>query len=505
MKTRVPQPNTHLIPKPQDKEKKMRSSRVAAAGRAVPTRLKHLAILLSTILTTSLFYFLLHHHLLISPLPLLTKPDYQRISTLPPPPPPPLIPSTNLSHLFFTVASSLSSLPRRAPYFSLWHSPLIRILFFLDRRPPPNQLPFRTLPFAVSADTSRFPYSFHRGSRSALRVARLVKESVDLDPPGVRWFVFGDDDTVFFPENVVAVLGKYDYRKWYYVGSNSESLEQSLNMGFNMAYGGGGFALSAPLAKALARVLDSCLMRYPHLYGSDARISACISELGVQLTREPGFHQFDVRGDLFGMLTTHPLSPLLSLHHLEIVEPIFPHMNQTQGLKHFFKAYRADPGGILQQTVCYDHSSNVTVSVSWGYAVQVFDGNQLLPDILSSQRTFTPWRRRGINISGQYSLDTRDYPRDHCKRPIVFFFEDVASGTGRVWTKYSRHTDRKCPRSDSIKNLKDIKVFVKKLQHNFEQIITPRRQCCDILRPFGKSMVIDIRHCGFDELIAMDP
>lgn len=172
------------------------------------------------------------------------------------------------------------------------------------------------------------------------------------------------------------------------------------------------------------------------------------------------------------MLTTHPLSPLLSLHHLEIVEPLFPHMNRTEALAHLFKAYHADPSRILQQTVCYDYSSNVTVSVSWGYAVQVFEGLQLLPDILASQRTFTPWRRRGANIPRQYTFDTRDFPHDHCERPIVFFLEAVASGTGRVWSKYSLHSTHKCPRFDSIKNLRDIKVFIKKLPHDVDQVFT---------------------------------
>lgn len=89
----------------------------------------------------------------------------------------------------------------------------------------------------------------------------------------------------------MGVLSKYDHEKWYYIGSNSESSEQNLRMSFGMAYGGGGFAISSPLAKALSKVMDSCLMRYPHLYGSDHRISSCISELGIELTREPGFHQ----------------------------------------------------------------------------------------------------------------------------------------------------------------------------------------------------------------------
>lgn len=36
--------------------------------------------------------------------------------------------------------------------------------------------------------------------------------------------------------------------------------------------------------------------RYPELYGSDARIHVCMSELGVPLTKEPGFHQVSNSG-----------------------------------------------------------------------------------------------------------------------------------------------------------------------------------------------------------------
>lgn len=103
--------------------------------------------------------------------------------------------------------------------------------------------------------------------------------------------MFGDDDTVFFVDNLVRVLSKYDHNRWYYVGCSSESYEQNDKFSFNMAFGGGGFAISASLMRVLATVMDSCLSRYRHLYGSDARIFACIAELGVRLTVEPGFHQ----------------------------------------------------------------------------------------------------------------------------------------------------------------------------------------------------------------------
>ena len=58
-----------------------------------------------------------------------------------------------------------------------------------------------------------------------------------------------------------------------------------------MAFGGGGYALSYPLAKAMAKNMDLCLKRYPFLYGSDLILQFCIADLGVPLTHEPGFHQ----------------------------------------------------------------------------------------------------------------------------------------------------------------------------------------------------------------------
>ncbi|KAJ8748851.1 hypothetical protein K2173_013282 [Erythroxylum novogranatense] len=36
---------------------------------------------------------------------------------------------------------------------------------------------------------------------------------------------------------------------------------------------------------------DRCIKRYAAFYGSDDRIHACMSEVGVPLTKEPGFRQ----------------------------------------------------------------------------------------------------------------------------------------------------------------------------------------------------------------------
>ncbi|EXC23146.1 hypothetical protein L484_018277 [Morus notabilis] len=415
-----------------------------------PSRLKTLFLLLSL-----LFILLL---LLRQPPPLLPVPAGTSAS------------ATHRRHLLFSIASSARSWRRRKPYVRLWYNPKsTRAFVFLDSSEPLSDPDPSLPPAIVSEDASRFPYTFRGGLRSAIRVARVVKEVVDRGEPGVRWFVFGDDDTVFFVDNLVRTLSKYDHERWFYVGSNSEGYEQNAKNSFDMAFGGGGFAISSSLARALAKVFDSCLVRYAHLYGSDARVFSCVAELGVGLTHEPGFHQVDVRGNLFGLLSAHPLSPLLSLHHLDAVDPIFPNTNRTQALERLFEAVNVDPARILQQTVCYDSSRLLTISVAWGYAIQVFEGNELLPDLLSVQKTFTPWRRSARVDASHYMFNMRDFPKDICKGPGAFFLESVISDQNGIQSNYARYSAGNCPEDNATKNLEYIRVFSKTLELDIEQ------------------------------------
>lgn len=184
----------------------------------------------------------------------------------------------------------------------------------------------------------------------------------------------------------------------------------------------------------------------------------------------PFCYQVDVRGNLFGMLSAHPLSPLLSLHHVDIVDPIFPNMNRSEALEHLFKAVNVDPTRILQQTICYDHSNSLTISVGWGYSIQVFEGNVLLPDLLPLQRTFTPWRR-GRNASlSRYMFNSREYPKDPCKRPAVFFLQSVGSDNAGVWSNYTRLVVANCKQTHAVKNLEQIRVLSQKLELSIEQV-----------------------------------
>lgn len=170
------------------------------------------------------------------------------------------------------------------------------------------------------------------------------------------------------------------------------------------------------------------------------------------------------------MLAAHPLSPLVSLHHLEAVEPIFPSMRTIQAMEHLFTAVNVDSPRILQQTVCYDAFNMLTVSVSWGYAVQVFEGNQQLLDLLPLQKTFRSWKR-GKNVeSSHFMFNTRDLPSDPCKRPLLFFLHGVKSDSNRIWTSYTSHDRGTCLRSNAIQGLKSIKVFSKVSEYDVNKV-----------------------------------
>ncbi len=198
---------------------------------------------------------------------------------------------TDLKHIVFGIAASSNLWEKRKEYIKVWWKPMeTRGVVWLDKRVRTRRN--EGLPeIRISGDTSKYKYTNRQGQRSALRISRVVSETLRLGMKDVRWFVMCDDDTVFMVDNVVRILSKYDHRQFYYVGSSSESHLQNIYFSYAMAYGGGGFAISYPLAKELAKMQDHCIQRYPGLYGSDDRIQACMAELGVPLTREPEFHQ----------------------------------------------------------------------------------------------------------------------------------------------------------------------------------------------------------------------
>ncbi|WVZ15156.1 hypothetical protein V8G54_012722 [Vigna mungo] len=389
---------------------------------------------------------------------------------------------TQVEHIVFGIAASSNLWETRKEYIKVWWKPnKTRGVVWLDSKVKVDAN--EGLPqLRISGDTSKFKYTNSQGQRSALRISRVVTETLKLGMKNVRWFMMGDDDTVFVVDNVVRVLSKYDHTQFYYVGSSSESHVQNIHFSYAMAYGGGGFAISYPLAKELAKMQDRCIQRYPALYGSDDRMQACMAELGVPITKEQGFHQYDVYGDLLGLLGAHPVTPLLTLHHLDLVQPIFPLMDRVESLKHLMKSVKQDSGSIMQQSICYDHKRIWSISISWGFVVQVLRGVLSPRELEMPTRTFLNWYKRADYTA--YSFNTRPVTKNPCQKAFLFYMNTTRYDPVKktIFGTYSRFKTRPPECSWEMQSPEIINnIIVSKKPDPLRWQMSTRRDCCRVL------------------------
>ena len=407
----------------------------------------------------------------------------------------------SLNHLMFGIAGSSQLWERRKELVRLWWKPSqMRGHVWLEEQVSPEEGDDSLPPIIVSEDSSRFRYTNPTGHPSGLRISRIAMESFRLSLPGVRWFILGDDDTIFNVDNLLAVLSKYDPSEMVYVGNPSESHSANSYFSHNMAFGGGGIAISYPLADALSRIHDDCIDRYPKLYGSDDRLHACITELGVPLSKEPGFHQWDIKGDAHGILSSHPIAPFVSIHHVEAVDPLYPGLSTLDSLKLFTEAMDLSPRSVLQRSICYDHTHKLTFSISLGYVVQVFPSVLLPRDLERAELTFSAWN--GIRHPSEFDLDIKLPVSSLCKKPILFFLNEVGREGNATLGTYSRSLvkddlKRKLlcfPRSPPLPNVEKIQVLALPLSKNWH--LAPRRLCCRATPTTNEPFRLTVGQCG---------
>jgi hypothetical protein len=409
---------------------------------------------------------------------------------------------TSLDRIVFGIGGSADLWGNRSHYVNKWWvKGKTRGFVWFEKDLGDGWNPDVDPEYKVSEDTSHFRYTHKTGSKSAIRISRIVSETFRLGLPDVDWFVMGDDDTFFFTENLVAVLSKYDPKGLWYIGHNSEDHIQNQLFNYNMAYGGGGFAISYPLAEMLAKSQDSCIHRYPWLYGSDDRMKACMSELGVPLTKETGFHQFDVRGDVSGLLSSHPVTPIVTLHHLDAIYPIFPGLNRSASLERLVRAIEVSPHQVFQQSICYDQEKNWSFSLSWGYLINVYRGF-VAPNVLEVPTiTFLSWHRRREPYAFPFSTQTR--AREICEEPSTYYMSQTVDGDEirTVYSKIDRPNRAKAclEKLHPISLIKNIIVDSKALPREWVQ--NPRRQCCRIKEFKKTSLSMEVGPCGPGEIL----
>ncbi|KAK6141680.1 hypothetical protein DH2020_024573 [Rehmannia glutinosa] len=340
---------------------------------------------------------------------------------------------TNLSHLGFGLLGSEKAWHNRKAYIESWWRPnATRGLLYLDKNPAGDDiLPWSTAspPYRVSNDDliTGFLGEIKPRDPVMIRMVYAIMEVFrELDNENLRWLVMGDDDSVFFVDNIVDVLAQYDHMKYYYLGGQSEFIMSNYWYSFNQGFGGAGFMLSYPLAKALANDMENCLRRHAGLSSADL------------------ITMIDLRGDISGFLSSHPKFPLISLHHLDKVDPIFPNMDRFESTRHLMKAAVVDQSRMLQQTICHHRQTNWSFSISWGYSAHIYEKIMPRSHLQNPIETFEPWSSTP-RPPPQYMFNTRVPSNDSCEAPHVFFFKKVKKASAGILTTYSRAAPRGLP------------------------------------------------------------
>ncbi|KAL2557257.1 hypothetical protein Fot_01996 [Forsythia ovata] len=415
---------------------------------------------------------------------------------------------TNLSHLVFGLLGSEKAWHQRKAYIESWWRPKVtKGYLYLDEPPTGELRPWSTVwpPYRVSDDLTKLLQETKAQAPVMIRMVHGVMEVFRelKDNENIRWIVMGDDDSIFFVENMVDVLAKYDHTKYYYLGGQSEFIMSNFWYSFNQGFGGAGFMLSYPLAKALAKDMEGCLRRYAHFTSADKITFACIADIGVNLSPQKGSHQIDLRGDISGFLSSHPKSPLMSLHHFNGVQPIFPSMDRFESTRHLMKAANVDQSRMLQQTICYHRQHKWSFSISWGYSVHIYERVMPRSYLQNPIETFQMWSE--MLSPPYYMFNTRVLSNYSCEAPHVFFFESIKkTSKNEIVTSYSRASPRgiflSCSSNESRTAEHIFKIEV--VSPATKRIEMDRCECCDIVGIVGNKAHIKFRECMTDEIIA---
>ena len=133
--------------------------------------------------------------------------------------------------------------------------------------------------------------------------------------------------------------------------------------------------------------------------------------------------QIDLHNNISGLLSTHPQTPFLSLHHIDTIDPIFPSMDRSKSINHLMKAAKIDQSRLLQQSICYHRQNNWSLSISWGYSTYIYENIIPLSILWRTLETFRPWLADWT--PPLYMFNTR-WPSDNpCEAPHLFFFDSI--------------------------------------------------------------------------------
>ncbi|GAU26523.1 hypothetical protein TSUD_361560 [Trifolium subterraneum] len=163
-----------------------------------------------------------------------------------------------------------------------------------------------------------------------------------------------------------------------------------------------------------------------------------------------------------------------------------------------------DPAGLIQQSICYDKTRTWTISVSWGYAVQIFRGTFSAREMEMPARTFLNWYKRADYTA--YPFNTRPVSRNVCQNPFIYYLSNVVydEDTDETASRYVRvQSNPDCKwKMEDPSQIKTVVVYKKPNPHLWDK--SPRRNCCKVRNTKRKgTMMIDVGECREDEVVEL--
>lgn len=120
-------------------------------------------------------------------------------------------------------------------------------------------------------------------------------------------------------------------------------------------------------------------------------------------------------------------------------------MGRFQALQKLGPPMKLDSAGLMQQSICYDKSRLWTVSIAWGYAVQIFRTILFPKDVQLPATTFLNWYPNAG--SSAHAFNTRPPSLDVCQHPFVYYLHDIVFDASTDRT-ISRYTSYKIPKPE---------------------------------------------------------
>ena len=206
----------------------------------------------------------------------------------------------------------------------------------------------------------------------------------------IQWFAVGDDDTIWFVNNLLHVLRQHNSSDKIYLGNTSTKKFLLKRHGAFFGYGGAGIVLSRPLALSYVQHRQQC-GRFYASFGGDEMIGKCVvEELGVNLTRDHHFHQMDHYGSMLGMLESG-MDGLVTLHHMSSHWKPYPALNMNNTEEAMYRlniAYSTFDKSFLKRYLYVNQNTNQSVLLTMGHSVSVFNRILTTEDLSLVERTW---------------------------------------------------------------------------------------------------------------------